>query len=172
LARNKTETTLKLKIPSHLTAEERKEVALRAIDFIVDRTQGGKNVHGKKWTGKAGRYTDAYAEVKGTGKSPVDLTDTTKMLDSIKFFKSKSKSDELVVGYRKGTKQERKAEGNIQGTYGQPRPIPGKARPFLDILTKDLTPIIKEVISEREPEEGADPSIETDDTGTSLFFRR
>jgi hypothetical protein len=54
--------------------------------------------------------------------------------------------------------------------YGQPKPIPGKARPFLDILKKDLTPIINEVISEREPEEETEPSIETE--GQSIFFRR
>ena len=162
-------TTLKLKVPSHLSAEERQEVALRAIDFIIDRTQEGKSPSGKKWSGKAGRYTDQYAEIKGQ-KRPVDLTDTYAMLSSIKYFKSKGKSDELVVGFRKGTKQERKAEGNILGTYGNPRPIPGKARPFLDILKKDLTPIIKEVISEREPEEETEPSITTEDRG--IFFRR
>ncbi len=163
------ETTLKLKIPSHLSSEERREVALRAIDFIVDRTQEGKSVSGKKWSGKAGKYSDGYAEIKGQ-KSPVDLTDTTKMLTAIKYLKSKGKSTELVVGYRKGTKQERKASGNILGTYGQPRPIPGKARAFLDILKKDLTPIINEVISEREPEEEVEPSIES--TPQSIFFRR
>jgi hypothetical protein len=93
------ETTLKLKIPSHLTADERQEVALRAIDFIVDRTQEGKNVSGKKWAGKAGRYSDGYAEIKGQ-KRPVDLTDTYSMLSSIKYFKSKGKTDEVVVGFR------------------------------------------------------------------------
>jgi len=148
-------------------------VALRAIDFIVDRTQKGNNVYGKKWPGKAGEYIDAYAKIKGTGKRPVDLTDTTKMLDSIKYFKSKSNKNELVIGFREGTRERSKAEGNIRGTYGQPRPIPGKARPFLDILVKkDLLPIIKEVLSEREEAEETESSIENNDEGTRMFFRK
>jgi hypothetical protein len=67
------------------------------------------------------------------------------MLDEMQYFPTLSPTGQITVGYKKGTKIERKAEGNILGTYGQPEPIPGKARPFLDILAKDLKRIIEEV---------------------------
>lgn len=70
------------------------------------------------------------------------------MLGAMKQFKGKSKPGEITIGYTKGTKQERKAEGNIQGTYGKPSPISGKARPFLDILKKDLKDIVVDYTEE------------------------
>jgi len=162
-----------MKVPRHLSSDEKREVALRSIDFIRDRTEKGKNVYGKNWAGRAGKYTKPYAKLKGTGLRPVDLTDSTKMLSAIKYMKSKSRVDELVIGFRKGSNLEGRAEGNIRGSYGNPnRRVTDKARPFLDILKKDLTSIVKEVIGERESTEETEGSIETNDEGTGLFFRR
>jgi len=68
------------------------------------------------------------------------------MLAAMRQFKGKD--GEIKIGYTKGSKEEGKAEGNIQGTYGQPSPIPGKARPFLDILKKDLKEIVTDYTEE------------------------
>jgi len=137
------ETKLTLEVPSYFSAGQRAEVAKQAIEFIQERSKSGYNVEGKDWAGKAGKYTDAYAKKKGVSSGgPVDLALSHDMLDAMKYFPSLSSKGQITVGYKKGTKQERKAEGNILGTYGQPKPIPGKARPFLDILQKDLQKII------------------------------
>ena len=145
------ETKLTLDVPDDLTAEERREVADRVIAFISDRSKHGWNVYGRDWSGKAGEYSAGYAKKKGVSTDgPVDLSDSHEMLDGMQYFPSLSPTGEITIGYKKGTTLERKAEGNIKGTYGRDSPIPGKARPFLDILKKDLRDIIDEVIDERE----------------------
>jgi phage gpG-like protein len=145
MARN-TETKLKLDVPPEFDASQRAEVAEKVMEFIIDRSKHGYNVNGRDWSGKAGEYTDAYAKRKGVSAGgPVDLSLSHDMLDGMRYFPTLSPTGQITVGYKKGTKLERKAEGNIQGTYGQDAPIPGKARPFLDILQKDLKEIIDEV---------------------------
>jgi hypothetical protein len=67
------------------------------------------------------------------------------MLDAIQYFPGQSSRGTIVIGFKDGTKEERKAEGNILGTYGKSTPNPKKARPFLDILQKDLRALIDEV---------------------------
>lgn len=140
------ETQLTLLIPKDFNPEMRADLAQRVIEFIQDRSKKGLNVSGRDWAGKAGQYTEAYAKKKGVSKDgPVDLALDHEMLDSMQYFSSLSPTGQITIGYRKGTKVERKAEGNILGTYGQPAPIPGKARPFLDILRRDLQGLISEV---------------------------
>lgn len=140
------ETKLVLKIPADFDASMRADVAQRVIDFIADRSKHGYSVSGEDWSGKAGHYSEDYAKKKGVSVGgPVDLSLSHDMLDGMKYFSTMSGKGEITVGYKKGTKIERKAEGNILGTYGKPHPIPGKARPFLDILKKDLDKIIKKV---------------------------
>jgi len=142
LARNKTETKITLEVPESLTASERRDVANDVIEFITNRTRSGYNVYGRDWAGKAGQYTEGYAKKKGVSPGgPVDLSLSFKMLDDLKYFSSQSGKGKITLGFRKGTKSEKKAEGNILGTYGQSAPISGKARPFLDILKKDLKSI-------------------------------
>lgn len=147
--RNKTDTKLSLKVPDYLDGEDRSIIAEIVMEFIDKRTRKGNNVYNRKWAGRAGKYSEAYAAIKGK-KSPVDLALSEDMLDAMKYFKGKSKTGQITIGFTKGTKNEGKAEGNIQGTYGQDSPIPGKARPFLDILKKDLDKIIKDYVGEDE----------------------
>jgi len=144
MARNKTETKISVKVPDNLSPDQRFDVAIKMLQFIHDRTQKGENVYGRKWAGKAGEYTEKYAKKKGSS-GPVDLTLSREMLGKMQYFKSLSSNGEIVLGFKNRTKAERKAEGNILGTYGQPQPIPGKARPFLDILQKDVNRIVDEV---------------------------
>lgn len=143
------ETKLKLRVPEYFNAEQRADVAERVMEFIIDRSKKGYNVRGVDWAGKAGQYTEAYAKRKGVSEGgPVDLSLSHDMLDGMRYFSSLSPRGQITIGYQKGTQLERKAEGNILGTYGQPDPIPGKARPFLDILQRDLKKIISEVDDE------------------------
>lgn len=151
MARNKTETQIQLKVPDSLTASQRLEVGEKVVEFIRARTREGNNVFNRKWAGKAGRYTPAYAKKKGRS-SPVDLTFSTEMLEAMRHLVSKSSRGEITIGFAKGTTIERKAEGNIQGTYGG-RGDGTRARPFLDILQKDLTAIISEVTGADTTEE-------------------
>jgi len=140
------ETKLVLSIPSDFDASQRADLAERVMEFIIDRSKIGYNVSGNDWSGKAGQYTEEYAKKKGVSPGgPVDLALSHDMLDGMRYFASLSPAGQITVGYKKGTQIERKAEGNILGTYGQPEPIPGKARPFLDILAKDLKRIVDEV---------------------------
>ena len=46
--------------------------------------------------------------------------------------------------------QEGKAEGNIRGTYGKRKPIPGKARPFLGLSRSELNIIEAGFIREQD----------------------
>lgn len=144
MAEEITKTTVK--VPTDLTADQRYDVAMQILQYIHDRTQAGRGIDNKKWSGSAGKYTKEYAKKKGVSTSgPVDLSLSREMLAKMQYFKSLSKSGDLVIGFKKGTKAERKAEGNILGKYGQPNPIPGKARPFLGIMQKDVDRIVKEV---------------------------
>ncbi len=150
MARNR-ETQLRLKIPADFDPNQRADVAQRVMEFIRDRSKKGYNVNGRDWSGDAGKYTPEYAKKKGVSEGgPVDLSLSHDMLDGIQYFPSLSPTGQITVGYKKGTKIERKAEGNILGTYGKPDPNPKKARPFLDILQKDLKKIVDEVRNDSE----------------------
>jgi hypothetical protein len=130
-------------VPSDLTASQRLDLGISVLQFIGDRTRRGQNVYGRSWSGKAGRYTEGYAKRKGVSQSgPVDLALTDEMLGKMQYFPSLSGKGEIVIGFKDGTKAQRKAEGNILGSYGR-SPDPGKARPFLDILKKDLNALIE-----------------------------
>lgn len=159
IQRNKTKTKITIPTPDYLPDDVKKVLAEQVIEFIVERTQSGQNVYGRNWSGKAGRYTKAYAKEKGYS-SPVDLTKAGSMMSALKYFKSQSKGDQITIGYTKGTKNERKAEGNILGTYGN-KPT-GRARPFLDILKKDFTKIYMKLL---EDAESLDEELERDQDG-------
>lgn len=140
------ETQLTLKIPNDFDPNQRADLADRVLEFIRDRSKKGYNVSHRDWAGDAGKYTEAYAKKKGVSVSgPVDLSLSHDMLDSMQYLPSKSPTGQITVGFRKGSLIERQAEGNILGTYGKPVANPKKARPFLDILQKDLKKLIDEV---------------------------
>lgn len=125
---------------------ERQAIAQDVIDFIIKRTRDGKDVKGKDFPGK---YSNAYtssADYKIAGKpksgKPINLSLTREMLNELSFLSDKK--GEIIVGYDKGdTELNGKVEGNRLGTYGQSKPIPGKARDFLGITQKDLQTILK-----------------------------
>lgn len=125
------------------TEEERRAIAQDIVDYIRDRTKDGKGPGNKPWSGKAGEYSDEYKkslEFKIAGKDgTVDLSLSGDMLDSIEVLSTSSK---IRVGFQNGTDENARADGNIRGTYGQDRPIPGKARPFLNLTNSELENIL------------------------------
>ena len=147
-------TKIKVKVPKDLTADQRYDVAIEILQYIHDRTQKGHGINNKPWKNQAARkYSESYAKKKGVPVSgPVDLTLSREMLGKMQYFKSLSKAGELVLGFKKGTKAEKKAEGNILGKYGQKTPIRGKARPFLGILQRDVRTIVDEVTNADQSE--------------------
>jgi len=91
-------------VPSYLPLEAKSEIADRVIQFIWDRTNKGLAANKKPWAGNAKHYSPEYGK-KGT----VNLEETSAMLSAMKFFRGKSKGENLTIGYTKGSKQERKA---------------------------------------------------------------
>ena len=117
-------------------SEERKVALFEAIKlWIQDRSFRGLDRNNRNFK----KYSEEYAEKKGVGIGDVDLTLTGEMLDSIELLGTGP--DYLRIGYEPGTQVERKAEGNILGSYGRD-PDPAKARDFLDISVRDLKAII------------------------------
>ena len=143
-------TKMRVKIPTDLSSEEKRKVAEMVMDHIRKRTEQGLDAQNRKWKGEAGKYTDQYAKKKGVSTGgPVDLTLSSSMLASMRYFSSLSKSGSLIIGYKKGTKDERKAEGNILGSYGrEPQKNPKKARPFLEMKQSDVDMIVDVVRGE------------------------
>lgn len=127
-----------INIPNGFKYEKKEQIAVRIVDFIKLRTLSGFDKDNRRFSS----YTEEYAEKKGTGRRDVDLQLTGEMLDAMKIFKIGR--NYIEIGYDGRSNQALKAEGNILGTYGQPLPIPGKARDFLGLTQKDLDAIIQE----------------------------
>lgn len=124
-----------VKIPKKLKPEQRIALARDVIDFIKGRTASGEDKNGNKFK----EYTEEYASKKGTSRGNVDLILSGEMLEALKLISHKK--GELRIGYESGDPNLGKAEGNVLGTYGQPKPIPGKKRDYMGISKKDVDAI-------------------------------
>ena len=136
---------VKVKIPKAYKPNARRAIAQQIIDFIVNRTGRGRGIDNKPWGGKAGSYSQSYKDsldFKNAGKTnTVNLELSSDMLNSLELLSSKR--GEITLGYAAGDPINDKVEGNRLGTYGQKKPIPGKARDFLGIRKEDLNRILK-----------------------------
>ena len=132
---------VKIKIPKTYSPDERVALSVEIIDQIIDRTKSGKDKKGKDFPGYSKGYVDSFDfKLAGKSKSKVDLSLSNEMLNSITLLNHKS--GEITIGYEKGDDlNNAKAEGNIKGTYGQKKPIPGKKRDFLGISKTELKEI-------------------------------
>ena len=106
---------------------QQNQIADAIVTHIVGRTMAGLDKEDKKFA----RYTKKYANEKGVGTSEVDLLLSGEMLSELKPLRVTA--DGVEIGYKGSKELVGKVEGNILGTYGQPEPIPGKARDFLGI---------------------------------------
>ena len=141
----------RIQISKNLTPSQRKAVAQEIIDFIVERTEKGKDKNNSSF----GRYSKSYKEsldFKLGGKSRFqkpDLTLTGEMLAELDLISHKNGS--LLIGYDKGDADlNGKVEGNRLGTYGNKSKV-GPARDFLGIADKDL----KKILSKYDKKESA-----------------
>lgn len=140
----------KVTIPEGLTKRERLAIADGIIEFIVNRTQNGRDKRNMKFRGS---YSDSYKkslDYANAGKTgEINLTLSGDMLAAIELIADQGNSltigitDPDVVG---------RAEGNILGTYGQPRQVAPK-RDFLGIVPGDLKKIIREVAGNKAASE-------------------
>lgn len=137
---------LSVKIPftRAIRPKERVQIADAILTHIVGRTMAGLDRDNNKFA----KYTKKYADEKGVGTSDVDLLLSGEMLESLKVLKVDSKG--IEIGYKGSKELIGKVEGNILGTYGQPEPIPGKARDFLGILPDDVEVIIDAYMEEED----------------------
>jgi hypothetical protein len=135
---------LSIKIPftQPIKPKERVKIADALLTHIVGRTMAGLDRDNNKFA----KYTKKYANEKGVGVSDVDLLLSGEMLSELQVLKVDANGVE--IGYKGSKDLIGKVEGNILGTYGQPEPIPGKARDFLGILPDDVEVIIDSYIEE------------------------
>lgn len=138
---------LSIKIPftQPIKPRERAKIADAILTHIVGRTMAGFDKDNEKFA----KYTKKYAELKGVGVSEVDLLLSGEMLSELKVLNIKP--GEIEIGYKGSKELIGKVEGNILGTYGQPEPIPGKARDFLGIDAADVDVIIDSFADEDVP---------------------
>lgn len=137
---------LSVKIPftRAIKPKERVQIADAILTHIVGRTMAGLDRDNNKFA----KYTKKYADEKGVGTSDVDLLLSGEMLERLKILKVDSSG--IEIGYKGSKELIGKVEGNILGTYGQPEPIPGKARDFLGILPEDVDVIIDAYMEEED----------------------
>ena len=139
-----------IKIPKQFDPSERKAIANEIVQFIVKRTRYlGLDKNDKPFK----KYSKQYAINKGVSQTDVDLTLSSEMLDELKYLSDKSGS--ITIGYDDPNLYG-KVEGNILGTYGQDKPIPGKKRDFLGISKKELNRLVSEFEDIKAVNEGGD----------------
>jgi len=135
---------VRIPIPPGLSPAEREVLADEVIRHITERSQDGKGF--RQETGREFKfpiYTSDYAKRKGVSRGSVDLTLDADMLAAVSLLSHSP--DSLLIGFENGTEENAKADGNTRGTYGKPRPIPGKARPFLGLQKQVLNELVRQI---------------------------
>lgn len=123
-----------LEISEKYTKEEREAIAQETIDFIVERTQKGLDKNNSNFKPYSKSYKNSLNfKIAGKGAG-VDLTLSGDMLSAIKALRDTK--GKITIGFDKGLEND-KAEGNILGTYGQPKPV-APPRDFLGITKTDF----------------------------------
>ena len=134
-----------------VAANAMREYGETAVDLVVARTRGkGQGVpenggRAEKLTSVTKEYAarrkkmQRHPDAAGGRKS--NLTLTGEMLDSLTVTKARSKSVE--IGWT-DSEQRDKAKGNELGSYGR-APNPAYARPFLNLTTREVNLISKEL---------------------------
>lgn len=144
-----TEQAFKAKLPTGLTRGEKLDVADRVIEFILRRTENGKDKNNKNFP----KYSKEYAKsldfrIAGKSKGQVNLTLSGDMLAAVELLNPEVSRNMLKIGIpASDTENTAKAEGNIKGSYGG-SPNPRKARDFLGIKPSDLRKIIDNVLED------------------------
>jgi phage gpG-like protein len=122
----------------------REALGREVAEFIRKRSEGGRDKNGKKFVKYTKEYTQSL-DFKNAGKSKnkVDLTLSGDMLIALDLLSHRRGS--ILIGYENGSEENAKADGNVTGSYGQPKANPSKARDFMGIKDKDLDKLIDKV---------------------------
>lgn len=131
-------------IPIDLNAYQRKDLGVRIINKVIDRTRNEfKDKNNQKFKGK---YSDKYSKsldfkIAGKKANEIDLTLTGDMLDSLEILEHGP--GYIDIGYKSSYNGLGKVEGNVTGLYGKH----GKTSPrdFLGITKKDIDDLINEI---------------------------
>lgn len=133
-----------INIPAGYSYSKKQEIAARIAEQIINNTLAGFDKNGNSFK----NYTKSYADFKGVNRNDVDLKLTGSMLEALKVLKIGR--DYIDIGFDGRTNQDKKAEGNILGSYGK-LPDPSKARDFLGLPKSQLNEILAEFkMSEEE----------------------
>lgn len=135
---------VEFKIPEDLTPSQRRDLADLIVERIVARTQlENVDKRGKPFPKYSPEYVKSLDfKLGGKTAGEVNLTLSGDMLAALKPLKIRP--DAIVVGFEKGSEENGKADGNIRGTYGKPKPI-GPKRDFLGLKPEELRKLIAEV---------------------------
>jgi hypothetical protein len=138
---------IKLDVPKWLSDDQKEQLADDVIEHIRRRTEKGLDKRNRQFPG----YSDEYVKSLdfkngGKRKGRVDLQLSGDMLADLQLVKMQKNA--IVIGFTPGSEENARAEGNILGTYGQDKPIPGKKRDFLGISQSELN----DILSNYDPE--------------------
>ena len=126
-----------------LTQEQRINIGKDMIDAIIKRTKKGLNDKGVKFPKYSKEYKDSMEFKQGGKTSTVNLTLTSEMLESMKYYETVGS---VSVGYTEADHGEElmgRVEGNIIGSYGG-NPSSKLARPFLGLTDAEKSKIIND----------------------------
>lgn len=155
-----------IKVPESLSKTERTALAVEIINFIRKRTAKGKDKDNKNFpkhktkrkgkkiiSGTIGKYSASYvksSDFKNAGKSSrlINMELSGDMMGELSVLNVKRKG-ELTIGYKNGTPENSKAEGNIKGTYGNSKRVQAP-RNFLGITREDLKKVTKKTFTKAE----------------------
>lgn len=134
-----------IEISTRYSKDERTAIGIDIVRYVRERTLSGKGPGDKAWSGKAGEYSKAYTDsldfkIGRKNKGKVNLKLSGDMLEELTLLNEKS--GKVKIGFDDSATSAGKAEGNIRGTYGNASPIAGKARPFLDLTSKEIASIL------------------------------
>lgn len=144
----------KVSISPSFKPKDRVAISDAIIEYIKNRTMDGVDKNLEKFA----NYKPSYAAFKGVGVGDVDLVFSGDMLSDLKLLSHRN--GELTIGFENGSKSNGKAEGNIKGTYGQPRPVQ-QPRDFLGITDIEVESLLDNLGAETESFSGlSDAEIE------------
>lgn len=135
---------LKVELPRNKVKQAREDLA----EFLLERVlvaigQGKSPVTGKAFPKLSKAYADK--EQMGRTKSILELNG-----DMLAALEAKVVGSKVVLQVPKSSGEADKAEGNNLGTYGQGRPIAGKARKFIPLddesFSKDIEAELKQFL--------------------------
>lgn len=133
----------KIKIPKGYTKRERAAITQEVIDFIRYRTrEQGRDKNGRLFKGYSKEYKESLDYKISNKKGKVNLTLSGELIDSIK--RIDDRDGEITIGHDgRSKKLNGKAEGNIEGTYGDDNRKNKKPRDYLGISKAQLSKIIR-----------------------------